>query len=168
MRADRERAPKGGDKFEHLYLRYRQLLYAVAMKILGHPQDAEDAVQQGFLSVYQNLEKISQVDSPKTRAFLIIIVERKAIDILRARAKAGVELEDDLPGLQIPPPGEGALGDALLQLGAGSREALLLRYYMGYSTREVAQILGISESAAGKLLWRAKGRLKALLEEGTT
>ncbi|MCC8121275.1 MAG: sigma-70 family RNA polymerase sigma factor [Oscillospiraceae bacterium] len=168
MRADRERAPKGGDKFEQLYLRYRQLLYAVAMKILGHPQDAEDAVQQGFLSVYQNLPILSPASRPHTMAVLILIAEPMAIDILRATATAGVELEDDLPGLQIPPPGEGALGDALLQLGAGSREALLLRYYMGYSTREVAQILGMSESAAGKLLWRAKGRLKALLEEGTT
>lgn len=153
-------------KLEQLYLRYRQLMFAVAIKVLGHSQDAEDAVQQAFLSVLQNLEKISQVDCPKTRAFLVIITERKAIDILRARGKGGVELDENLLGLEIPPPGDSPLADAMARLPARDREALLLRYYSGYSAKETAQILGISQSAGEKLLWRAKQRLKALMEEG--
>ncbi len=159
---------QGGDKFERLYLRYRGLLFAVAMKILNQAQDAEDAVQQGFLAAFQNLEKIDQVDSSRTKAFLVVIVERKAIDILRTRAGGQVELEDTLPGLEVPLPGDGALADAMARLRPGSREVLLLRYYMGYSTRETAEILAISRSAAEKQIWRAKQQLKALLEEGET
>ncbi|MCD7927982.1 MAG: sigma-70 family RNA polymerase sigma factor [Oscillospiraceae bacterium] len=158
---------QGGDKFERLYLRYRGLLFTVAIEILGQEQDAEDAVQQGFLSAFQNLEKIGQVDSPKTKAFLVVITERKAIDILRTRAGGQVELEE-LPGLEVPLPGDGALADAMARLKPGSREILLLRYYMGYSTRETAKILAISRSAAEKQLWRAKQQLKTLLEEGET
>lgn len=49
-------------------------------------------------------------------------------------------------------------------LPARYRQALLLRFQMGYTTRELAGLFGMTE-AAGKLLWRAKQALKGKLEE---
>ena len=74
-------------KFEQLYIMYKGLMFHVAMKILKNEFDAEDAVHQAFLSLIENLKKISDVKCPKTRAYIVIITERKAIDIIRSRSK---------------------------------------------------------------------------------
>lgn len=94
--------------FEALYLRYRGLMLSVARQFLTEPQDAEDAVHQAFLSILKNFHKISSVDCPETRAFVVIIVERKAMDILRAKKKT-VPLEETERGVDIPLPGTAVL-----------------------------------------------------------
>lgn len=59
-------------KFEQLYIMYKGLMFHVAMKILKNEFDAEDAVHQAFLSLIENLKKISDVKCPKTRAFCVV------------------------------------------------------------------------------------------------
>ncbi len=150
-------------KFEALYLRYRDIMFYTANRILQNAVDAEDAVHEAFVSILTNLEKISDVESPKTRAYCVIITERKAIDLIRSRKKT-VALEDNEPGLEISVPGGGALAAAMAKLPPRYREVLLLRYYVGYHTKELADILDLKKYAVEKLLWRAKARLKELLE----
>lgn len=90
-------------KFEELYSRYRDVMLWTAGKLLSNWADAEDAVHQAFVSVIENLHKISQPESPETRAFLIIITERKAIDILRDKKHfSSAELDLTAPGLELP------------------------------------------------------------------
>lgn len=151
--------------FEALYLRYRSLMRAVAMNLLHDPQDAEDAVQQAFLSILKNFHKISSVDCPETRAFVVIIVERKALDILRAR-KNTIPLEEMEQGVNIPMPGDGGLADAMAKLPARYRQVLLLRFAYGYTTRELAREFGMTQSAVQKVIWRAREVLKERLSEG--
>ena len=64
-------------KFEQLYIVYRGLMFHVAMQLLSNKQDAEDAVHQAFLSILECFYGISEVRSPKTRSFVVIITERK-------------------------------------------------------------------------------------------
>ena len=47
-------------KFEKIYERYKGLMFYTAMQILNHKQDAEDAVHQAFVSIIENLDKISE------------------------------------------------------------------------------------------------------------
>lgn len=153
-------------RFEQLYRRYARLMFHVAFQILQNQQDAEDAVHQAFLSILKNFEKISQVECPKTRSLLVIIVERKSIDLLRARSRRPEgELDEEAPGLAVPLPGDGGLADAMAKLPARYREVLLLRYDNGYSTKEIARLLDMTRPAAQKLLWRAKEALRKSLEE---
>ena len=151
--------------FESLYLRYRSLMLSVARKFLSEPQDAEDAVHQAFLSILKNFNKISTIDCPETRAFVVIIVERKALDILRTRQKT-VPLEEMEHGVEIPLPGDNGLADALAKLPARYRQVLLLRFAYGYTTRELAKEFGMTQSAVQKLVWRAKEALEKNYEEG--
>lgn len=154
-------------KFEQLYIKYRVLMFYVAMKIVENESDAEDAVHQAFLSVAGNMDKVGRIDAPETQAYVVTITERKAIDILRGRRMVPTDLnEADLRGQQVPTPCDHGLADAMAGLPANYRTVLLLRYYNGYSTGEVAEILQMSRSAAQKLLWRAKKELKKKLEEG--
>ncbi len=154
-------------KFERLYLRYRGLMFSIAMRLLSNEQDAEDAVHQAFLSIIAHLNKITEIDCPKTRSYVVIITEHKAIDLLRAGAKTvPTDFEAGAVGIGIPAPGDGGLADAMAKLPARYREALLLRYDNGYSTREIAQMFRMKPGAAQKLLWRAKEALRNKLNEG--
>lgn len=158
--------PEDRSKFEQLYLEYRGLMFHVANKILRNEQDAEDMVHQAFLKVAENIEKISDPKCPKTQSYIVTIVENQSIDLYRRRQKHQVvELSDELPGISAVYEGENALAACVLKLPARYREVILLRYFQGYSVKEVAAILGLSLSAASKLDQRAKNRLKDLYEK---
>ena len=152
------------NKFERLYETYRGLMLYVANQILHNKDDAEDAVHQAFVSIIENLEKINEIDSPKTRSFCVIICERKAIDIYRAKRRIlDADFNEAIAGIEIPPPDD-TLAAAIAALPAKHREILLLRYDNGYTTREIAKMLGISLYAAQKRLWQSKTELKQALE----
>lgn len=154
-------------KFERLYLKYKYLMHHVANKILHNQEDAEDAVHEAFISIAKNISKVSQVDCPKTRSYIVIIVERKAIDILRGREKyPSSEYNDAMAGIEIRMDEDDALSCAMAKLPARYREILLLRYDNGYSTKELAKILNMSQETAQKALWRAKEALHKKMEEG--
>ena len=158
-------APKDRSKFERLYLAYRDLMFYVANQILHNEQDAEDAVHQAFLKVAERIEKIGDPNCPKTRGYLVTIVENKAIDLYRRRKKHPmVELSDTLPGISAVYEGENLLAACILKLPARYREVILLRYFQGYSVKEMAGMLGMSLAAAAKLDQRAKNRLRDLYE----
>ena len=61
-------------KFEWLYEQYKQLMFYTAFQILKQPQDAVDAVHHAFMSIAENIAKISAPDCPKTRAYIVTIV----------------------------------------------------------------------------------------------
>ena len=158
--------PEDRSKFEQIYLEYRGLMFHVAYKILHHTQDSEDIVHQTFLKVAENIEKIGDPKCPKTQGYIVTIVENKAIDLYRRRKKRQVvELSEELPGVTALYEGESTLTACILKLPARYREVILLRYFQGYSVKEVAAILGLFLSAASKLDQRAKNRLRDLYEK---
>ena len=157
-------SPEARSKFEDLYLHYRGLMLYVAARIVGGGADAEDAVHQAFLSIAENMDRLGAVKSAETHAYVVTITENKAIDILRSRREVPTDLQQE-DGLTVPPPGDHGLADAMAKLRPTHRTALLLRYYNGYTTAEMAKILDMRIGAVQKLLWRAKQELKKQLEE---
>ena len=140
-------------------------MFYVARQILHNQQDAEDAVHQAFVSIIENLEKIVQIDCPKTRSYIVIITERKAIDLARGRDKVvPLEPAEKESGIDFPLPGDGGLADAMARLPARYREILLLHYDSGYSAEELARMLQMRRATVQKLLWRAKTALQAILD----
>lgn len=154
------------DKFTLIYEKYRKLMLYVANKILNNQDDSEDAVHEAFLSIIKNIKKIRDTDCSETRSYIVIITERKAIDILHKRFP-GIPYEEnnELIGITIPPPGDSGVADIISQLPARYRELILLRYANGYSTKEIATLLGMSRKNVQKVLWRAKKQLEQKLDE---
>lgn len=157
-------SPEYKMKFERLYHKYRDLMYNIAYNFLKNEHDAEDAVHHAFVSIIENLEKLSSVECPKTKAFCVIVVERKALNMIRERKKYAGSYDLELDGIEIFIPEETGLPSAMARLSDRYREALLLRFHLGYTTKEISHILGISHSATLKLIWRAKHELSALLK----
>lgn len=157
--------PQDRTRFEAMYSAYRGLMFHVADRVLQNPQDAEDAVHLAFLSL-ASCRLLPEL-GPQARHLAAVTAERKAIDLYRARKrKPEVALEDEehIPGC-APPPSDGTLAGAMAALPPRYREALLLKYYNGYSAAEVGQLLGTTAANVRQILARAKRRLAEELAE---
>ena len=156
--------PEDRTRFEAMYSAYRGLMFHAANRILQNPQDAEDAVHLAFLSL-ANCRLPAEL-GPQARHLAAVTVERKAIDLYRARKRrpeVGLE-EDSLPGC-APPPSDGTLAGAMAALPPRYREALLLKYYNGYSAAEIGELLGTTAANVRQILARAKRKLAEELAE---
>jgi RNA polymerase sigma-70 factor (ECF subfamily) len=79
--------PEEKRKIEKLYEKYNRLMYAVAYNIMRHVHDAEDVVLESWEKIIRHLDKINEIDSQDTKNFIVIIVERTAIDLYRKNKK---------------------------------------------------------------------------------
>ena len=153
-------------KFEQIYDAYRGLMFHVAFKILSQKEDAEDAVHHAFVKIAENITKISDPVCPKTKAFVVTIVENRAIDVLRSRNRhQEVSLDAIAYGIPVHTENENPLAELILKLPAKQRQVIWLKYYHGYNLREIASMLNMSLAAATKAEQRAKEKLKALYEQ---
>lgn len=151
-------------KLERLYLEYRSVMFCAANEILHNEHEAEDAVQQAFMKIAENLDKVPDELSNKTKAFVVTIAENTAIDRYRKLKRHGdCELCEQSCGIEANSADE--LVSCILKLPARYRQFILLKYYHGYSTREIAKLLGMSSAAASKTAQRAKQRLEQLCRE---
>ncbi len=157
--------PRDKARLEQLYQMYRGYMLHIAYSMLHNKQDAEDAVHEAFLSIAKNIKKFSDPSCPKTRSCIVIIVERKALDIHRKRRRDAEDALTEAAGISRFESGEDPLMDCMNRLPDRDREAILLRYSHGYHIKEISQILGISYAAAAKLVERAKKKLDQLCRE---
>ena len=158
--------PQERVKLETVYRQYQQLMYAVALKILGNPQDAEDAVHNAFVKIAKNINKIVDPECPKTKSYIVTIVEHQSIDLYRKKKRRPQEpLNEATAGLTVVYNGENELARCMAKLPARYRQILLLKYHHGYTTREIAKMLDLSLSNASKLEQRAKAKLEKLCKE---
>lgn len=155
--------PKEDEKFEQVYNHYEKFVFVIANRVLHNFSDAEDAKQEAFLKIFLNTKKIDDPFSAKTRGYIAVIAERKAIDLLRKR-KWYVSLEsiENKIGLSIPPPGDDDVASCFSRLPPRYRHVLMLKYYYGFSVKEIAGIFDIKPATASKLDQRAKAKLEEL------
>ena len=153
-------------KFEKLYHAYRGLMFGVANRILRNEKDAEDAVHEAFVSIAKNFEKISEPECPKTRAYVVIVVERKAIDLYRRKhRRSHVPFDEDTLGLEIDYAQAHTIAKCFAMLPIRYRHVLSLKYRYGYNDREIAKLLNLTVSNTTKLIQRAKAKLGAICRE---
>ncbi len=163
-------------KFEVIYENYRNLMFFVAKKILYSDSDAEDAVQDAFIRIINNLDKIEDPKCHKTKNLIVIITKRIAIDIYRSKSKyITVSETDELDLNELNNVSSGSEFDkvdenidisyAISKLPDRYRDVLLLKYYNDYTDSEIAEILTTSEANVRKLLERSRKKLGNMLGE---
>ena len=74
-------------RFEELYIKYSQLMYAVAFKIPKNNEDAEDAVHQSFLNIAKHFDKVNNISRQDIKPYLVVVVRNAAINILRSNKR---------------------------------------------------------------------------------
>ena len=159
------------DLFEELYIEYRQEMYGLAYKILNNKEDAEDAVQNSFLSVANSFTKISQMPRNEIGAYFVIVCRNTSINIYRKnklKAERAAMLDDrieaeDLLNWQIR---HDELVDAIGKLPQEYKDVLFLYDLEDLPAKNVAKVLGISENNVRIRAYRARKMLKEELERG--
>lgn len=135
-------------------------LYRMALTILGHRQEAEDAVQDAFL---RYLEKApAELENPSGWLMRVLINGCKSR--LRLKWRQVVELPEELAD-RAQADSELEELEELWQLSPQDRAAIHLFYYAGYSTAEIAHMTGQAEGSVRSRLSRARSRLRTLLNE---
>lgn len=151
-------------------------MYRAAFDIMKNQQDAEDALQEAFISIAKNFSKISEIKCPQTKAFVVIIIRNTSYNMLKKidrRYEADIDI-DELEVLDKNPLPDDELDDkysveqfekALRQLPQNYFDIIYLTSYMDNSIKEAADLLGISYDNAKQRLKRAREKLAAILKE---
>ena len=148
------------NRLEELVTRHENTLFRAALAILGEVHEAEDAVQDAFV---RYLEKRPEFrDENHEKAWLLRVTANLCKSALRARKRhPTVELLDVYPA---PEGDTRELVEAVLDLPANQRAAVHLYYYEGYSTEEIAGILGQRPGTVRSHLSRAREALRQKLK----
>ena len=168
---------------EALLVRAQEVAYRFSLLVCGHPEDAEDVMQDALLKTYQHVGHISEPDAFRTWLYTTV---RNAC-LMKRRRRAGepanfvsVEHGIDTPGGTVPVDVADSSRSidqrlidgwmdtrfrrALNQLPPSYRMIVVMREIEGLSTKEVAAIAGVSESNVKQRLHRARLMLRKQLE----
>jgi RNA polymerase sigma-70 factor (ECF subfamily) len=157
------------DAFEELVIRHQQSALNVAYRFLGERALAEDAVQEAFLKLLASAGRYRP--TARFRTFLYSVLWHVCVDFHRKKHPGPLDTapapEDPAPGpAQAALDGERAdlVRQAVQELPARQRMALVLKHFDGMSYEEIAQMLECSPTAVDALLVRARRRLQERLK----
>jgi RNA polymerase sigma-70 factor (ECF subfamily) len=158
--------------FEELYRAHLRDVYSYAYYRVGNHHDAEDLTEQAFLQAYRHFERARrESDGRPLRPWLIRIAHNLASNYHRDRSRRpeaaldAVEPPSHPHGTERVAEGREELRNVLAKLDElpeDRREALIMRFALGMSNREIARALGRTEGATKVLIHRA---IKQLEEE---
>jgi len=153
-------------RFTRIYEQYHQKMEQSAMRILKEQHDAEDAVQNSFLQVIRHFDKIYKIPCEELPFWLISIVKNESLMILRTKRHI-VPLEDwDSFETTFGSTTEyTGIVELFRQLPETYRAVLEMKILIGYTDKEIAAHLGISETAVSTRANRGRALLKKLIEK---
>jgi RNA polymerase sigma-70 factor (ECF subfamily) len=173
-----QRAIQGDqDAFTYIVETYQRPVYNLCYRMLGDPQEAEDASQETFWRAYQALRRYDQQRSFIT--WLLSIAAHYCIDQQRKKRFPILAL-DILPEEDAPDPApdpekvfneleqRGQMQRLLSHLGPQDRAAIVLRYWYEFSEEEIARTLSLTVSAVKSRLFRARKEMAQIWENQST
>ena len=155
--------------FAELTTRYRRKLFATCYRMLGNPEEAEDAVQESFLKLW-NYAASWDRKKAKLSTWLYTVTTNTCRDILRKRRAILVEhddnrISDDDEGPDVVEAKQRGriIKKAIQELPDRQRQALVLSYYQGMSHKEIGDIMDSTPKSIEGLVARARNDLKERL-----
>ena len=144
--------------------KYQDRLFAAAFSVCKNPQDAEDVVQESFISYHSSKKEFESEEHIK--AWLLRVTINRAKNACRSLwRRVTVPLEDYADSLEFECRADRDLFETVMSLPEKYRIVLHLYYFEDYPVKEIAKILSISESNVKVRLSRGRAMLKEILEE---
>ncbi|WP_232828543.1 RNA polymerase sigma factor SigM [Kribbella monticola] len=166
------------DSFGYLVKRHRDRMWAVAIRTLGEPEEAADALQEAFISAFRRADSFR--GDAKVTTWLHRIVVNACLDRIRRRQvrQADPLPEDEDRAAELAGPAEDDPAEvrerrldvlhALKQINTDQRSALVLVDMEGYSIEEAAAILGCAPGTVKSRCARGRAKLLPLLRHWQT
>ena len=151
-------------RFNAAARRYQNMVYRTALHALGSPQDAEDAVQEVFLRLFQYRGTFESEEH--LRRWLLRVTVNYGRDLLKSPWRKRRVSWEETPEIPVfDRPGQAALYREVMALPEQYRTVLNLFYYEELSVREIGTLLGVEASTVTTRLARARKRLRERLGE---
>lgn len=159
-----------GDRLmqQALYNRFSAKMYGVCLRYAGNEHDADDILQEGFIKIFKNIAKFRSEGSFEgwvRRIFVNTAIEhyRKRVKLFNVTEAQENTIEDDnLDALDVLAAKD--IISVVNELSPGYKAVFNLHVIEGYSHKEIAELLGITEGTSKSQLARAKSVLKKLIE----
>ena len=159
-------------KFTLLYNTYRHTMMHTAYSILNDQGLAEDAVHDAFVRVAKNFGKVGAVNSPQTRAFLVIITRNVALTMAKRNGRALIfdeestiyAIADNTTDKDFENFDFDRIVQVIRQLPATYTDIMYLNVVEGYSVKEISAIMELGTEAVKKRLQRGR---KILIDQLT-
>ena len=168
-------APEDKSKLSDIYDRYFLQMYNYALSRLETKSEAEDAVQETFLSLAVNISKIVDPASRSTAGYVMTILKNKIIDVKRKKKREvnlfddvlpkNTEFDDSVFDYLIISEQNEKLKNAVELLNSRERHIILLRLYENMSFKDMAKLTGISEGNVKNIYYRSLAKLRKMLED---
>lgn len=166
-----ERAKAGeAAAFDQIMIRYQRRVVSTAWRMLGSEDDAKDAAQEVFMRTYRYLKSFKQGQDFAGWLYRIVINVCRDAAKRRGRSRDFLSLQavdaevqagpDDLESDAILAQQRELISRALAALSTKEREALVLRDIEGFSTEEVARILGSSATTVRSQICSGRAKIK--------
>ena len=154
-------------KYDELIAHYRDDLYRYAFWLSRDPDVAEDVVQEAMLRAWKKFPDLR--DASQAKPWLLTIVRRENARHFERQRGGAVDLEHVAAELAVTgdDPDLAVMREGILRLEADYREPLVLQVLMGFSTREIADMLDLTQGAVLTRLHRARGQLKQQLADAS-
>jgi RNA polymerase sigma-70 factor (ECF subfamily) len=156
---------------EELFNEHHRRIYLYCLRLLGSPEEAEDAVQATYLNACRSLMDGFEPEAAQAWLYKVahnVCLTRQRSSYRRARLERPEDLQavqDFVAAPEIPGDELFGLDEALAGLPEQQRQAILLREWQGLSYREVATKLGLTQAAVETLIFRARRSLASALEQ---
>lgn len=151
--------------FAEIYEKYHTRMEKTAIYILKNQEDAEDAMQNAFMRVIKHFDKAISIPCEELQFWLISIVKNEALMIIRKKRKV-VSLEDniDITSSNIVEDvhSYNDFVGVFSKLPEIYRAVLEMKVFIGYTDKEIAEILGISETAVSTRASRGRELLRTI------
>ncbi len=154
---------KRRQRFDKLVAVFHQDMYRFAAWLSRDKAIAEDVVQEALLRAWKSLDALR--DDAAAKQWLLTIVRRENARYFERRRLETVDIDDlsaSQAALLAETPNEelNDLRQAIFELDDDYREPLVLQVLMGYSTNEIAEMMGLKQGAVLTRLHRARHKLK--------
>lgn len=170
-----EACRKGDQKAQfQIYKLYYKAMYSTSLSIVNNPAEAEDIMQESFLTAFEEISTFSGTVS--FGAWLKKIVQNRSIDMLRKKSRitfSDIEsiseaeilcLEESAPE-EDPSSRRHKIIEAVSRLSERCRNIFVLYFLEGYDHEEISEILSVSASTSRSQLSRARQRIIEDLKE---
>ncbi len=146
---------------KQLFDQYKDAMYTLCFRITANEEDAKDALQDGFIAVFNSLSSFSFKST--LGAWIKTIIVRTAIRKIKKLHFDSIEnIEDETYTFDESLNGE-MLHTAIMMLDPGFRSVFILYEVEGYSHKEIAEIAEISLGTSKSQLHYAKKKLKSII-----
>lgn len=163
-----KRAQKGRNKlrrsltsrqFEQFVATERGMLVRLAMNILHHPEDADDAVAEALCKAWERREQLRSPD--KMRSWVAKITVNTALSMIQKRKRVElVESMDDYPTTAEPSYPHSGIWHEIESLAEQDRTLVYLYYIYGFSQKEISATLNIPTGTVKSRLYTVRQKLK--------